>query len=62
MDAEYLKGTVGDALAAALTSLALKQPKDPLEFVGKYLIKYADYLEAESKVSRLVSWLRLHTR
>jgi hypothetical protein len=55
MDADYLKATVGDALAAALTSLALKQPKDPVDFVGSYLIKYADHLEAEGKV-------RTHTR
>lgn len=50
MDSDYLKATVGDALAAALTSLALKQPKEPLDFLGQYLIKYADYLESESKV------------
>ena len=51
MDADYLKLTVGDALAEALTSVAMKQPKDPVDFVGKYLISYADYLEAETKVS-----------
>jgi len=50
MDAEYLKNTVGDALASALTSLALKQPKDPVDFVGNYLVRYADHLEKEKKV------------
>lgn len=54
MDAEYLKENVGDALTAALTSLAIKQPKDSLGFIGQYLINYADYLEAEGKVGYVI--------
>lgn len=50
MDADYLKSTVGDALAAALTSLAMKQPKDPVDFLGHYLATYANHLEGEKKV------------
>ncbi|OQR90765.1 flagella associated protein [Achlya hypogyna] len=39
-DFVYLKTTVGNPLSEALAQLALDQPEDPIEYVGKYLLKY----------------------
>ncbi|EQC35039.1 hypothetical protein SDRG_07279 [Saprolegnia diclina VS20] len=39
-DFVYLKTAVGAPLAEALAQLALDQPEDPIEYVGKYLLKY----------------------
>lgn len=50
MDADYLKRTVGDPLSEALTSLAMAQPADPIEFIGEALIDYARRREQEQKV------------
>ena len=36
----YLKNTVGGPLAEALAQLSLDQPEDPVEYVGKFLLKH----------------------
>ena len=42
MDFRYLKQHVGDALAQGLSDVACAQPKDPVEHLGKWLLKYID--------------------
>lgn len=40
MDAEYLKGTVNEALTEALASMAAEMPEDKIEYLGRYLKSY----------------------
>jgi len=42
MDFRYLKQHVGDALAQGLSDVAIAQPKDPVDHLGKWLLKYID--------------------
>eukprot|EP00163_Fabomonas_tropica_P000091 TRINITY_DN10077_c0_g1_i2.p1 TRINITY_DN10077_c0_g1~~TRINITY_DN10077_c0_g1_i2.p1 ORF type:complete len:316 (-),score=115.70 TRINITY_DN10077_c0_g1_i2:200-1147(-) len=42
MDVEYLKQTVGDALAAGMAELTTVQPPDAIEFLGNWLMKNND--------------------
>jgi hypothetical protein len=42
MDADYLKKNVMGALTEALTSMAIKVPEDEVDFLGKYLLRYAE--------------------
>ena len=39
MDAAYLQQTVGPVLAQALAVIVQTNPRDPIEFLGEYLIK-----------------------
>ena len=41
MDANYLKQNVNEALAEALTSMAISLPDDRIEYLGRYLLQYA---------------------
>jgi len=50
MDAAFLKETVGAPLIEALTAMAVHQPHDAIEYIGNYLINYADRKEKELKV------------
>jgi hypothetical protein len=50
MDAEYLKETVGQALADGLSAVAISQPSDSVEFLGQYLLKYVALKERELQV------------
>eukprot|EP00949_MAST-11_sp_MAST-11-sp1_P000831 g831.t1 len=47
MDAEYLKLHVGDALAKGLAQVVVNQPNDGVDFLGNFLIKYAETKEKE---------------
>mmetsp|Transcript_31870 Transcript_31870/g.53765 ORF Transcript_31870/g.53765 Transcript_31870/m.53765 type:complete len:539 (+) Transcript_31870:117-1733(+) len=49
MDADYLKKNVKDALAEALTAMAVKIPEDEIEYVGKYLLKYVERKKIEKE-------------
>lgn len=49
MEAEYLKSTVTGALVEGLAAVARLQPADPVDFLGKWLIRHADYLEQGAK-------------
>uniref|UniRef100_A0A7S3D167 Uncharacterized protein n=1 Tax=Palpitomonas bilix TaxID=652834 RepID=A0A7S3D167_9EUKA len=42
MDSDYLKNSVGDALASALASAAAARPEDAVQYVGEYLLKHVD--------------------
>ena len=42
MDADYLKAHVGTALAKALSEVVVKNPEDAIDFIGNFLIKYAN--------------------
>jgi len=42
LDAEYLQGSVGDALTAGLANVVIKKPQDSVEFLGRFLIAFAD--------------------
>ena len=39
MDTEFLKKSVGGPLQAALTAMVVEQPKEPVEFIGAFLLK-----------------------
>jgi hypothetical protein len=45
MDAHYLKQNVNEALAEALTSMAVALPDDRIEYLGRYLLQYASRRE-----------------
>ena len=40
MDADWLKRSVGAPLQKALTAMVVVQPKDPVEFIGAFLLQY----------------------
>eukprot|EP00936_MAST-01D_sp_MAST-1D-sp1_P000133 g133.t1 len=48
-DSAYLKSTVGDALTKGMTAVAVQQPKDSVEFLGKFLINYCAVKSAEQE-------------
>lgn len=50
MDNDYLKASVGDALTQGLSAVAVKQPDDPVEFLGNFLIAYVDTKQKEMEV------------
>ena len=50
MDAQYVKNNVNTALVEALTSMAVTQPDDPIEFLGKYLMHWVERKTIQSKV------------
>ena len=48
MESDYVRKTVGPALALGLTEVTLRQPKDPIEYLGLWLLKHKNNLrEAE---------------
>eukprot|EP00884_Botryococcus_braunii_P010058 jgi/Botrbrau1/19053/Bobra.0100s0077.1 len=52
-DAEYLKATVGDALAKGIAAVAVAQPVDPVAFLGDWLIKNVKDKEIEAEHERV---------
>lgn len=51
MDAQYLKTNVNDALAEALTSMAVALPEDGVEYVGNFLLQYVERRHVQLKVA-----------
>jgi len=51
MDAQYVKETVAPAIVEGLTAVVRSQPQDPVDFLGRFLVSYADHLEGIQKVS-----------
>jgi hypothetical protein len=45
MEAEYLRATVGEALAAGMAQTAMTNPADPVEHLANWLTKYCDNIE-----------------
>ena len=41
MDAEYLKVAVGPAVVEGLSVILQSNPRDPIEFLGQFLIHHA---------------------
>jgi len=50
MDAKYLNSTVSDGLTQGFAALARLQPDDPIDYLGKWLIKHADSLAKSKEV------------
>ncbi|KAJ1460052.1 hypothetical protein M885DRAFT_612694 [Pelagophyceae sp. CCMP2097] len=49
MDADYLKGTVGQPLKMALAALVVAQPADAIEYVGAYLLAHVAREETKAQ-------------
>ena len=45
MDAEFLKKHVGTALSKGLAQVVVNQPEDGIDYLGKFLMQYADSQE-----------------
>jgi len=58
MDAEFLKTSVGKALASAVTSMVIKQPEDAVEYLGNFLLDYVATQEKEEAKKDKLSLLR----
>ena len=51
MESDYVKETVGEALALGLAQVALVRPQDPIEYLGLWLLKHKrNQAEAKEKV------------
>ena len=59
MDADYLKRNVSVALQEALASMAIALPDDGVDYIGKYLLQYAQRKGEMSKVKYLLFWLNI---
>ncbi len=55
MDAQYLKLNVNDAVVEALTSMAVSQPEDGVEYLGRYLLQYVERRQLQQHVINLTS-------
>jgi hypothetical protein len=53
MDAQYLKKTVGPALAKGLAAASVTRPQDPIEYLANWLIKYVENQERDNQVESL---------
>eukprot|EP00696_Hemimastix_kukwesjijk_P008637 gnl/Hemi2/20921_TR6932_c0_g1_i1.p3 gnl/Hemi2/20921_TR6932_c0_g1~~gnl/Hemi2/20921_TR6932_c0_g1_i1.p3 ORF type:complete len:108 (-),score=7.60 gnl/Hemi2/20921_TR6932_c0_g1_i1:42-365(-) len=42
MDTVYLKEQVGAPLSFAMAAMAIKKPSDPVDFIGRWLLKYVE--------------------
>lgn len=48
--ADFLNKTVATSLSEGLAHVARLQPEDAVDFLGKWLVRHADYLEQQEKV------------
>ena len=51
MDAKYLQDNINVALTEALSSMAVAQPDDGVEYVGKYLLQFVERKNLIDRVS-----------
>jgi hypothetical protein len=51
-DAAYLEKAVASALVEGLSAVVQAQPQDSVDFLGQFLVKYADTQELLAKVRR----------
>ena len=49
MESEYVKQTVGPALALGLAEIALLRPTDPIEYLGLWLLNHKKNLQEVSQ-------------
>lgn len=74
-DVNYLKITVGKPLTLALAEICVKQPRDPIHYLGHWLFKYrynqeiddikkkeVEELIAERERIRLETWVTIQNR
>ena len=63
MDSSYLKDVVGAALSEGLAECAIKQPLDPVEFLGNFLLSFEEKSNKSQQVRLfpLFSSSYLHT-
>jgi hypothetical protein len=45
MESEYVQQAVGAALALGLAETALRQPNDPIEYLGLWLLKHKENIQ-----------------
>jgi hypothetical protein len=45
IDSEYVKDAVGDILPLALRATVAAQPRDPVDYLGKWMLHYLDHQE-----------------
>eukprot|EP01138_Halocafeteria_seosinensis_P006331 gb/GECG01006472.1/.p1 GENE.gb/GECG01006472.1/~~gb/GECG01006472.1/.p1 ORF type:complete len:604 (+),score=175.96 gb/GECG01006472.1/:1-1812(+) len=50
MDAQFLEHTVKEALTEGLSSAVAARPEDPVDYLGHYLLQYANRIEAEEQL------------
>merc|ERR1719424_1320923 len=53
-DTDYLKSHVGDALTQGLSAIAVKQPDDPVEFLGNFLVSYVDTKQKKAEAEAMM--------
>ena len=51
MESEYVRKTVGEALAKGLAEVALQRPNDPVEFLALWLLQHENNLVERKEVS-----------
>lgn len=49
MDAQYVKDVVEGAVVEGLTAAVRQQPEDAVDFLGRFLMHYADHMEHRTK-------------
>jgi hypothetical protein len=58
MDADYLKRTVGVALAQGMAEVVARQPGDAIDYLGNFLLHYADARDAEAWAAKAAEQAR----
>lgn len=48
--AEYIHSTVYGSVVEGLTALVKASPADPVDFLGRFLIHYADHIDSLTEV------------
>lgn len=56
-DVHYLKDTLGKPLTAAMAEILMKQPRDPIHYLGHWLFKYRYNQEVEDATKQEISEL-----
>ena len=61
-DFAYLKETVGTPLTQALAQVTLKQPQDPVEFVGSFLLNHVANIRRQSELEEYKASVKLREK
>ena len=62
MEAEYLRATVGEALASGMAHTAMANPSDPVDHLANWLHKYCDNIEVHAPPAATAHPLAARTR
>lgn len=60
IDGKYVAEHLGSALTFALAELAEKRPKDPIEYLSKWLYKYRENMDHNMQVIQIKSSGNIH--